>query len=330
MTPEEETAQLMRLATGIGKARDADVLFYNGDIGRPHDDTLIEKVVKRRRRKNVFLVLCTYGGDPHAAYRMARCLQDKYTKVTVAVAGFCKSAGTLMLLGAHSLLLLENAELGPLDIQLRKSDELDEFGSGLTPTQALDILSERALITFHRTFTHLKSELLMTTKTAADVASAISTALYEPIMAQLDPMRTAEMDRAVSIVSAYGDRLLKRGGNVKEGALSQLVAGYPSHMFVIDRREAEDLFKKVDKPADDESEFCERVESFARRPLDRVGRPAIFFLNIEQNQQTQDDANAQVDSENNAATDERPGREADPPPASDGAPPIVQVHPAAE
>src|SRR4051812_30653366 len=77
---EDETSALIRVAKQVGDKRNADILFYSGDIGRPEDDSVIDLVLKRRRRPNVLLVLCTYGGDPHAAYRIARCLQTHYKR----------------------------------------------------------------------------------------------------------------------------------------------------------------------------------------------------------------------------------------------------------
>jgi len=55
----------------------------------------------------------------------------------------------------------------------------------------------------------------------------------------------------MSIALAYGGRL--DTGNVKEGALERLAYGYPSHSFVIDRREAERLFVQVEAPHEEEA-----------------------------------------------------------------------------
>ena len=38
----------------------------------------------------------------------------------------CKSAGTLLLIGATSLIISDRGELGPLDVQLSKPDEIFE------------------------------------------------------------------------------------------------------------------------------------------------------------------------------------------------------------
>lgn len=269
------------IANTVAEKRDADLLVYNGRIERPADDKVIDVVRKRRRRKNVLLLLSTYGGDPDAAYRIARCLQTNYEKFVVVVAGFCKSAGTLIVLGANALILLDQAELGPLDVQVRKDDEFAEVSSGLTPSQALLSVRDAAIETFVNNYIRLKSGLLMTTKTAAEVASRMATGLYRPIMGQIDPMRLGEMDRAMKVAWEYGKRLTTKSKNVKEDALERLVVGYQSHGFVIDREEARELFKNIEEPTADEKEFCELAHELNRHPLSNPAGPYIFFMNDE-------------------------------------------------
>lgn len=273
-TSPDFLAQLAELATNVSRQHDADVMLYNGTIGEPHDHRLVDTVVARRRRNKVCLILTTYGGDANAAYRIARCLQQHYAQFTVIVAGFCKSAGTLLLLGAHRVVLLEHAELGPLDVQLRKSDELAERSSGLTPMQALAVLQERAFSCFQDNFVRLKFELLLTTRTSAEIATNLASGLYSGIFSQIDPMRLGEMDRAVNIAMRYGERLSHVSKNLKEGALRRLVADYPSHDFIIDREEAREIFQHIDEPNAEERTLVTHIERLCRQPPE--GASAFF------------------------------------------------------
>jgi len=52
----------------------------------------------------------------------------------------------------------------------------------------------------------------------------------------------------MQIAYDYGERLNKMASSLKNGALVQLVSSYPSHGFVIDRKEAADLFRCVESP----------------------------------------------------------------------------------
>src|ERR1700722_12924248 len=65
----------------ISDELDADIFTYVGAIDRPQDDRFITRVKNFKRRPNVLLLLTTLGGDPNAAYRIARCLQSEYETV---------------------------------------------------------------------------------------------------------------------------------------------------------------------------------------------------------------------------------------------------------
>src|SRR5690348_9747289 len=75
MMPKNFFEKLIKTASD---SYDADIILYVGPIDRPHDDLFITRVKGWKRRPNVILILTTLGGDPHAAYRMARCLQEEY------------------------------------------------------------------------------------------------------------------------------------------------------------------------------------------------------------------------------------------------------------
>lgn len=76
------------------KDGESDVLVYNGLLYRPKDQEIIELCQDKDRNKNVTVILVTEGGDPDVAYRISRCLQDRYERFTCIVAGYCKSAGS--------------------------------------------------------------------------------------------------------------------------------------------------------------------------------------------------------------------------------------------
>jgi len=257
----------------VAKKYEADIVAYYGDIARPEDDYLIRQCRKRRRRKNIILLLATRGGDPSAAYRIARCFQRAYRTLEqrkegrvvspkvgdflVLVTSVCKSAGTLLALGADKIFMSEHAELGPIDIQVRKPEEVGERTSGLTPIQALQFLENQSLTLFRRHFAALRfsDDLTFSTKMAAELATNITVGLLTPIYQQIDPIRLAEVDRFLRISSEYGERLGRT--NLRDGTLERLLVKYPSHGFVIDRDEARELFDHVEDP-------CEELEALAK------------------------------------------------------------------
>ncbi len=84
--------------------------------------------------------------DADVAYRIARCLQHRYERITAVISGQCKSAGTLLAIGAHELAFSDHGELGPLDVQLRKADDMWAATSGLTVRNVCDALGQLSRI----------------------------------------------------------------------------------------------------------------------------------------------------------------------------------------
>jgi hypothetical protein len=159
--------------------------------------------------------------------------------LTVLIFGVCKSAGTLAVLGADEIVMGPFGELGPLDIQLSKEDSLASRSSGLDIFQSLSILSKQAFTIFQQHFLGIVggSGGVITTRTAADIATTIAAQLLTPITAQIDPMRLGEMQRAINVAIQYGTRL-----GTSEEVVNRLTMDYPAHGFVIDLEEAEKLF----------------------------------------------------------------------------------------
>ena len=194
----------------------------------------------------------TYGGDPDAAFRIARCLRHNYSEgsVVVYISGMCKSAGTLITLAATTLVMSDHAELGPLDIQIAQPDEVGASQSGLVPMQALHTLEEESFRLFETNFLKLRqrSGLQITTRTAAEIAANLTVGLYSSVYSQIDPLRLGETYRSMQVAENYADRV--QSDNVKIGTVDKLVGSYPSHSFVIDRDEAKELFDDVREPTE--------------------------------------------------------------------------------
>src|SRR5262245_59378308 len=132
--------ELHPLAAKVSEALDADVVVFAGGVF-PFDEDRFRTTIRGNaatRKKNVLLLLTTFGGSADSAYRMARCLQEVYKpgEILIFVDTYCKSAGTLLAVGADEIVMSDCAEFGPIDVQLTKPDEFGERMSGLTATQA--------------------------------------------------------------------------------------------------------------------------------------------------------------------------------------------------
>ena len=266
--PNSKEPTLDEVANLAAHELDADIIIYNGPIERPADTALIDACIARRRRTNALMILVTTGGNADCAYRIARCLQRKYKKFVLYVSGYCKSAGTLVALGAHELVISDHGELGPLDVQMSKKDELWEMQSGLTVMDTLSALQDNALNSFEKFFLEIlaKSGGTITLKTAAQIGTEMTTGLFRPLYSQVDPLHIGEAGRAMSIAGHYGKRLLNHGGNIGTKELEFIMSEYPSHGFVIDRQEANTLFKNVREPTEVEILLANMLSVRARWP----------------------------------------------------------------
>jgi len=255
-------------ADKVADLLNADVLLINAPIERGLDEKIINDVLKRNRRSNIFFILITPGGDADTSYRIARCLQDSYERVVAFISGYCKSAGTLCILGANEIVMSDIGELGPLDVQLYKKDELFELSSGLVATEALLALQHKAFEMFEEYFMLIKfkSDGQITFKTATEIAVKLCVGLMEPLYKQIDPIQVGETARSMKIAKDYGKRLMIKSKNFNMKTLDTLIETYPTHGFVIDKSEVENLFKNVRGPSEEEGILIEELGALGTSP----------------------------------------------------------------
>lgn len=238
---------------------DGDLFVYSGPIDQMGADKFVDMVSARSElSESASLFLTSYGGDADSAFRVARALSHAYERIRVLIAGQCKSAGTLVTLAANEIAFGPWGELGPLDVQIRKPDEIFSGHSGLDELQTLAIITDHGYDAFRQYVIDLTAGAGISTRSAAQIAASLVAGLLEPIAAQIDPHRLGEAIRAINIASYYGERLAT--SNVKDDALDRLISGYPTHTFVIDIHEARTLFEVVGQLTDDEVEIAERLQ----------------------------------------------------------------------
>lgn len=269
------------IADEIAESDDRDIILLNGPLLQPLDIEVINLCSTRKRRSNVLFILVTEGGNADASYRIARVLQEGYSNFSFFVTGYCKSAGTLLGLGANELIIGDFGELGPLDVQMIKEDELGATRSGLTVISALSTLHNAAFDAFEHFFleTKRRSGGSITTHTAIQVATSMAGTLFSPIYKHVDAMHVGEAGRYLKIAKKYGELLQEKSQNFTKQTLDELTNNYPTHSFVIDRFQAEKLFKNVRAPTENELKLSNLLGNAALVPCSSPKDTLLTFLN---------------------------------------------------
>ena len=71
--------------------------------------------------------------------------------------------------------------------------------------------------------------------------------------------------------------LIANSGNASEDALERLIGEYPSHDYVIDRTEAEEIFVNVREPDDDETLLAYALQKLSRLPREYEDIDTDYF-----------------------------------------------------
>jgi hypothetical protein len=164
----------------------------------------------------------------------------------------CKSAGTLIALGASRLLLDFFCDLGPLDVQLFKQNEIGARKSGLLAKSSFEALSDAAFQLYEALMMGItmRSGGLVSFKLASELSAAMAGQMLAPVFGQINPDVVGSENRDLNIALHYGIRLIDYSQNATIGTVSRLVHEYPSHDFIIDNDECKELFKNVEVPSE--------------------------------------------------------------------------------
>ncbi|MCQ8185650.1 SDH family Clp fold serine proteinase [Parvularcula maris] len=259
---------------------DADLILFSGSIDNTAFGKIASAVGETRmvsQRNSVVFSLTTNGGQANAAFQISRLLQETYDEVVLLIPSYCKSAGTLIALGASKLIMDSFSELGPLDVQLVKENEIAGRKSGLISKAAFESLHDA-------TFEAFQDFMLRTTvssygninfKLASEIATNLSTGVMAGIYSQINPETLGSDYRDLNVAIAYGSRLADYSQNAMPMAVHRLVHEYPSHDFIIDVREARTLFNNVADPSD---ELYEIYAAFAEILYNEAADPFCMSL----------------------------------------------------
>jgi hypothetical protein len=222
----------------------------------------------------VGLVIDSPGGSAHSAYRIARLFQRRNREFTVIVPKYAKSAATLLALGADTLFLGKDAELGPLDVQIL-DPEREDVGSALDAVQALERLSAFSLSVVDQAMQMLLPRTQKKIETLLPLVLNFSASLVRPLIESIDSVDYSRKSRDLKVAEEYAIRLMTRKSKASvEDARTKartLVEKYPTHGFVVDSDDAKALGLKLLPPDADLEPIIDMVTELEERRLSLVG-----------------------------------------------------------
>lgn len=229
------------------RGRAALFLFVDHDPISRHHVLELHDVLASRQFDELDLIIHSGGGSAHAAYQTMMLLRLHAKTIYACVPFWAKSAATLLCMGADKIVLGEHAELGPLDVQIyeEKKPGQGEYHSALDPFKALEQMQSFSVEALSSAMQFIVSNYGMSYDDSLGHAVAFVNVTTGPLVGRLDPEKIGQYSRELSVATEYGMRLLKRCSNWPEQKISevvyQLVYGYPSHEYIIDYPELQEL-----------------------------------------------------------------------------------------
>ena len=227
----ERNSKVIAYVTGDRPGMGAQIGADTPDIFLEHLD-VIGKVDK------ISLIIYTCGGDTLAAWNIINLFREFCNELEVIVPNKCRSSGTLMALGANSIVMTKQATLGPIDPSITRS--MSPIIPNSTPPQRLPISVESV----KGYFSLLKEEF------GASSDAALSAA-YTKLAEYIHPLVLGDVYRTQKQIQMLAEKLL-RMHNVEDQTIKHIVSflcsDSGSHDYTINRSEARNLGLSVETP----------------------------------------------------------------------------------
>jgi len=213
--------------------------------------------------KKISLLLYTSGGDMLAPIRIVKLIRNHCDEFEVLVPYKAHSAGTLICLGADTIVMGKLGELTPVDPTTGHPFNPQDQAN---PQQKLEVSVE-----------DLNSYLLFA-KEKAEVKSEQMIDVYKLLVEKLHPLSIGNAYRAYRMAHLLTERLLwlhmdKEKDNEKiKKIVKEITGDITIHAYPIDRDEAANLGLKIEKATDEiDKSICQIYENYAEEM--KLGQP---------------------------------------------------------
>ncbi len=213
----------------------------------------------------ISLFIYTRGGDTLTAWSLVNLLRQFCDELEIIIPSKCHSAGTIMSLGANTIIMTKQATLGPIDPSITTQ---------LNPTANINGLEIRLPVSVE----DIKGYLALA-KEELEISDDIALSkLLLSLGEKVHPLVLGKVYRSKAQIQMLATKLLSYqidDGERIEKIVNFLCSDSGSHDYTISRREAEnELGLKIEKPGQELYELIKAIYEDIKDEL-KLGEPFV-------------------------------------------------------
>ena len=279
---QETEREIQSALQGLATKRRRPILCFYGDMDQESVQGVRRIVPQLKASNELSVLLHSPGGSIEEAYRIVLTLREYAEDIEVLVPQWAKSAATFFCLAANTIYIGRYGELGPLDPQRLNLKGSAIRISALESFKALDQLLDFSLDSLDGIVQRLLMNAPIDIPYAIEHAQPLFSAIVSPLYSQVDPHELGNAGRSLAIGEEYAMRVMERWGyseiedDKRKWIVRNLVWNYPTHGFVIDLKESQDIGLNA-KRLDDESDIlCQKILKL----LDSADTPRYIDIEV--------------------------------------------------
>ena len=228
-----------KLYQQIETQRDTKLIGLETQIAEDCVDLFVDLLDTIGPVRSISLLLHTNGGQTSAAWRLINLIRMFCDELEVIVPLKALSAGTLISLGADRIIMTKQAALGPIDPSLLHA---------LSPTVPFGNPAARVAVSVEA----VRGYLDAATRDLSIKDDASLAGILTDLSCKIHPLVLGEIFRSREQIRFLANKLIRKQVQDEEKVktiIDFLCADSGSHDYTINRREADTLGLKVEKPS---------------------------------------------------------------------------------
>lgn len=238
---KEFNSKIIAFVTGDRENAETSILPNQVDLFVNHLDRI-------GSTKRITLLIYTCGGSTLAAWNIINLLYEYCDEVEIVIPNKCRSSGTLMALGAHSLIMTKQATLGPIDPSITGPlSPVVNINNSITPVPV-------SVESVNGYFELLKKSLHARDKKSKNDA-------FIKMSNHVNPLLLGDVYRAKKQIKMLAKKLIKKqkvGFFKTKNIINFLCSDSGSHDYTISRSEARELGLKVLSPSPNQYQLLKK------------------------------------------------------------------------